>query len=325
MKTKQALFSLIILSLLISACGLRASDNLTGRAEPGIGIAEAPPQAPMEMDFAEAEERMAAGDAPGSVLQTNGNLTTERLVIRNANLTIVVRDPAESVDDIARMAEEMGGFVVSSNTFQRAYGDSTLSEPLVATHASITIRVPSDSLDEALEMIEEDAEEVRSRNVTGQDVTEEFTDLESRLRNLEAAEEQLREILENAVETEDVLRVFEELRRVREQIEVIRGRMQFLQESARMSAISVELIPDVAAQPLQLGSWTPTGTAKEALEALIRTLRFLVDMGIWAVICVLPIGLLLGLPGYFVGRAVVRRRREAKATGGNDKEKRAQK
>lgn len=321
MKTRQALFSLIILSLLITACGLRASNLQGGFSDPGIGIGEAPPQAPMEREFVGAEEAMSADSAAESVLQTNGNLTPERLVIRNANMTVVVRDPAESVDDIARMAQAMGGYVVSSNTFQQTYGDATLSEPLVATHASITIRVPSENLDEALEMIEEGAEEVRNRNVTGQDVTEEFTDLESRLRNLEAAEEQLREILDDAVETEDVLQVFEELRRVREQIEVIRGRMQFLEESARLSAISVELIPDVAAQPLQLGSWTPTGTAKEAVEALIRTLRFLVDMGIWAVICVLPIGLLLGLPGYFVGRSVMRRRREAAAAESKDEQK----
>lgn len=305
MRAKRAVFALIVATLLIAACGggalMRSGSD---GAEPGFAIAEEP-MAPEAFDM---DESFAEGETARSTFQSTGELTVERLVIRNANLTVVVTDPAASVDDISRMAERMGGFVVSSNVFQRAYGESTLSEPLVAKHATITIRVPSDQLDEALEMIEADAVEVRNRNVSGQDVTEEFTDLESRLTNLEAAEEQLREILDNAFETEDVLRVFEELRRVREEIELIRGRMEYLQESARLSAITVELIPHEAAQPIQLGTWTPTGTAKEAVEVLIRALRFLVDLGIWAVICVPPIALLLGLPGYLIGRSVVRRR-----------------
>lgn len=258
------------------------------------------------------DESFAAG-AEGRTFASTGEIATDRLVIRNANLTVVVEDPAQTVDDVTRMAESMGGFVVSSNVFQRTYGDSTLAEPLVAMSASITFRIPSDQLNEALDRIEDQAVEVRSRNVSGQDVTEEFTDLESRRTNLEAAEEQLREILDNAIDTEDVLRVFDELRRVREEIEVIRGRIEYLQQSARLSAVTAELIPDAAAQPIQLGAWTPTGTAKAALEALIRALRTLVDLGIWTVICVLPIGLLLGVPGYFFGRTVVRRRRMARA------------
>lgn len=305
MKAKLTIFALIVATMLIAACGGSALTRSGGEgAAPSMGVAEEP-MAPEALDM---DESFVEGEMGRSGFQSTDALSTERLVIRTANLTVVVTDPSESVDEIGRMAESMGGFVVSSNVFQRAYGESTLSEPLVAKHASITIRVPSDQLDEALEMIEEDAVEVRNRNVSGQDVTEEFTDLRSRLTNLEAAEEQLREILDNAVETEDVLRVFEELRRVREEIEVIRGRMEFLQESARLSALTVELIPHEAAQPIQLGTWTPTGTAKEAVEALIRTLRTLVDLGIWTLICVLPIALLLGLPGYFLGRAVMRRR-----------------
>jgi hypothetical protein len=90
-------------------------------------------------------------------------------------------------------------------------------------------------------------------------VTSEYTDLESRLGNLEAAEEQLTRIMESAVKTEDVLNVYNQLVQTREQIEVIKGQMKYYEQSAAMSAVSVELIPNEAVQPLSIGGWQPVG------------------------------------------------------------------
>jgi hypothetical protein len=286
--------------------------------------ARAPEEAFFEPEMAAVEAPAAMGDiafeqSQAEFATTAGRVVdnfagdeqlVERVVIRSASLSIVVPDPAASVKEIGQLADEMGGFVVSSNTFQSYFAEADLS----AERGSITIRVPSERLDEALERIKEAATEVQSENVSGQDVTQEFTDLQSRLRNLEAAEEQLLEIMDSATDTEDVLNVFENLRRVREEIEVIKGRIQFLSESARLSAISVDLIPDVAAQPLQIGGWRPEGTVKDAFSTLIRALRFLGDAAIWTAICVIPVGLILGLPGYFAGRSILRRRRAAKET-----------
>jgi hypothetical protein len=244
--------------------------------------------------------------APGAEPVTSyasPEVVTERLVIRNANLTIVVTDPSQSVEDISQMAQGMGGFVVSSNIYQTTFDDT-----VVANRASITIRVPAEHLDEALGQIKDDALEIRNENISGQDVTQEYTDLKSQLRNLEAAEEELLEIMDASTQAEHVLEVFEHLRQVRGEIEITKGRIQYYEESARMSAISVEIIPDVAARPLQIGRWQPEGTAKAAVEALINTLQFLGDAIIWGLICVVPIGVILGLPTLFVIRAIRRRR-----------------
>jgi hypothetical protein len=223
-------------------------------------------------------------------------------------MSIVVPEPSASIQEIADLANEMGGFVVSSNLFQTFFSEANVS----ADRASITIRVPSERLDEALDAIKAGATEVQSENVSGQDVTQEFTDLESRLRNLEAAEEQLLDIMSSATETEDVLQVFENLRRVSEEIEIIKGRIQYLSESARLSAISVELIPDVAAQPLDIGGWKPEGTVKDAFTALIQALRFIGEAAIWSVICIVPVALILGVPLFFAARSVRRRRAASK-------------
>jgi hypothetical protein len=235
-------------------------------------------------------------------------LAVEPLVIRSANLTLVVKDPAATAREIRDLAEEMGGFVVFSNIYQTSYNGGT------TTQASLNIRVPSERLDEALERLRGmSGEPPRREEVRGEDVTQQYVDLKSRLRNLEATEEQLLEIMEAATETEDVLRVFEQLQGIREQIEVLKGQIQYFEDAARLASIQIELIPDELAQPLQIGRWQPQGTAKEALEALIRTLQLLANLAIWLVIYVTPVLLVIFGPMALVIRAVLRRTRRRKA------------
>jgi hypothetical protein len=267
---KPSLFPILITStLLLSACG----GAQLGYA-PERSVSESFAVAPVEQVFYEGEV------AANQVFDASSEpISIERLVIRNANLTLVVVDPAQSTSDIASLAEGLGGFVVNSNVYQ-----NTFAEGVFATQASITIRVPAERLNEALEQIKQDVVEVRSENISGQDVTQEYTDLESRLRNLESAEEELREIMGSLTKAEDVLNVYQSLRQVREEIEVIKGRMQYFEQSARLSAITIDLLPDVVSQPLQIGRWQPQGTAKAALEALISVLQFLANVAIWLLV-----------------------------------------
>lgn len=302
MKAPVRLLAALLSTLVLAACAPGAARPLDVQQEPGFYLPVAP-----ESGVAGGEESMRALDS--SVFTDSA--AVERLVIRTANLSLVVKDPAISAEAIAAMAEAMGGFVVSTNLYQTSYGDPAV----LSTQGSITIRVPAERFQEALRRLKEDAEEVRVENVSGQDVTQQYTDLQSRLRNLEAAEAQLREIMASATKTEDVLRIFEELRRVREEIEVIKGQIQYFDESAQLSAITVELIPDAAAQPLQIGGWKPEGTAKQALEALVRGLQMLADALIWLVILGVPAAILIGLPAW-AGMRAARRRRARKSTEG---------
>ncbi|MGA9531422.1 MAG: DUF4349 domain-containing protein [Anaerolineales bacterium] len=302
---RLALIPLLLASaLIISACG---------------GSLPATQSAPLESFQGETMEMEApSADAiAGSAANTTRSTTDlpsvqDRLVIRNANVSLVVEDPAQSVDTIASMAEGMGGYVVSSNVFENTFGDNRLGEPITAKQANITVRVPSDQLEAALDQIKAGAIEVRNQNISGQDVTEEFTDLQSRLGNLQAAEAELREIMDSASrrdKIEDVLAVLNQLRQVREEIEVKQGRIQYLQQSARLSSISVDLIPDVATQPLQIGRWTPQGTAREAIAALIGALQWIADAAIWGLLCVLPVAIVAGVPAWIAIRSILRRRK----------------
>lgn len=300
---KKTIPLFLLLPFLFVACQAAAPS-----ASRGLDVAGEPMEAPAampELMAVESEEfarETVAGDFGGEAQ------APDRLVIKNANLNIVVDDPAGAMTAIALMAEDMGGFVVSSNLFQ-----TTLESGEEVPRASITVRVPAERLNEALTTIEGAANQILSQNVSGEDVTREYVDLQSRLRNLEVAEAQLQLIMDEARRTEDVISVFNQLTQVREQIEVISGQIQYLEQSAAFSAISVELIPDAAVQPLTIGGWQPVGVAKEALQALINALKFLANAAIWLVIFFLPILVIILVPLALIWRGVRRWRARRKA------------
>jgi hypothetical protein len=157
-------------------------------------------------------------------------------------------------------------------------------------------------------------DDVLSENVSGQDVTAEYTDLESRLRNLEAAEQALVTLMEDAQDPQDVLDVFSELTYYRGEIEIVKGRMRYLEESAALSALSVEVVSKRSLQPIEIAGWEPKGTVKEAVEALIDAGQFLVDALIWFGIFCLPFLIPLGIVIYFLVR-YFRKRKALKKAG----------
>ncbi|MCH7663007.1 MAG: DUF4349 domain-containing protein, partial [Chloroflexi bacterium] len=233
----------------------------------------------------------------------------ERIVIKNGDLTIVVADPAKNMDDISAMAVEMGGFVVFSNLYQ-----TMIESGFEVPQANITIRVPAEQFLAALEQIEAGASRVMSKNESGQDVTREYTDLQSRLRNLENTEAQLREIMASADKTEDVLSVYRELSRISGEIELVKGQIQYFEKASALSAISVTLIADEAVQPLTVGGWQPVGVVKDAVQALINTLQALATLAIWLTLYLLPILLVIVVPVWLIWRrlkTIISRRVEA--------------
>lgn len=255
---------------------------------------------------------MAGGGDSGDLVklleQTNSSVTDggPRLVIKNADLAIVVRDPKADMARISKLAEDMGGFVVASNLYQSFYGVNNIEVP----EATVTIRVPSDRLDEALAKIKETVVEVDYENVSGQDVTSQYVDLQSRLTAKQAAEKKLLEILDDAEDAEDVLAIYLQVQTVQTEIEVLKGQIKYYEESAALSSISVRLIAEEGTQPISIGPWRPEGAAKEAVEDLVRFFQNFVEFLIRFVIFTLPSLILIAIPLYLVflgGRAIFRR------------------
>jgi hypothetical protein len=282
----------IILAVVLTACGVRAAATPSSNYPSGYG-GGAPESLPVPTMAPEMAYADTAKTGEGGLLSPVNPTTTDRLVIRNADLTIVIADPQKKLEAIAQMAASMGGFVVSSNIYQ-TYTPSGEQVP----EGYISIRVPAEKLDTALSQIKLDVVEVRSEIQSGQDVTAQYVDLQSQLTNLELAEKDLQAIMDEAKnnpnsnvtsKTQDVLAVYNQIVAIRGQIEQIKGQMKYYKESAAYSLINVTLIAEETIQPIEIGGWKPEGTARDAIQTLIKFLQGFVDFIITFFLLVLPI------------------------------------
>lgn len=306
---KRHLLIALFLTLMLSGCGARS-------AAPPMAMEEVPVSGAPAMDSANFEMEMPAAapmaDETGNTASSSVDAAQqERLVIKNADLSITVDDPEAKIAAIANLAASMGGYVVSSNIYQ-SYANNGAQVP----EGNITIRVPAKSLNDALEEIKADAEEINNETVSGEDVTDQYVDLQSRLKAKKAAEKKLLEIMEQANTTEDTLNVYAQLQVIQSDIEVLTGQINYYERSAAMSSITVSIIASEKSQPIEIGGWQLGETASEAVQDLIDYMQGFTRFLIRFIIFILPVLLTLALPFYlvFLGiRALVRRRRTKKA------------
>ncbi len=225
----------------------------------------------------------------------------DRKIIRNANLTMEVNSTTETQHRVTSIAETYGGFVVTSEAKQRESADParrTLDIKLV-------VRIPAGNFGPALDQIRGLATTLKEENVAGQDVTEEFIDLEARIKTQRALELQFLEIMKQARNVSDAMEVQRQISDVRTDIEKLEGRKRFLENRASLSTITINL-----EAPRQIAVNT-TGFGRGLRDAvsesvdvgsalLLFLVRFLIVMVPIAIFILLPLGLIVR---YLVRRA----------------------
>lgn len=256
-------------ALLMAACG--GAQSATAPMEAFPTTAPAATMAPAAEAPAAASIEEARSDMAGGTAAQPAQPPSQRLVIKNATISVQVESVAAAEASLRARAEQLGGYVVSVQTTGSDEYQSSL----------VTFRVPAARFEEALAGVEGLARKVLARSVSGDDVTEEFVDLESRLRNLEATRDRLLDLLTRATRVEDALQVNQALTDVQGQIEQIRGRMQYLTQSAAFSTITADLQP-VPPPPtiIEEDSWQPLRVAREALGDLVRFGQGLLSLAI---------------------------------------------
>ena len=289
--TRYRLITAIVLfAALVSACAPARS----GSGSPSIS--------PVSYDGAKSNEDGYSGTSGGAT----GEASSDRMIVRTANLSVVVKDTNEAVAQIRAILAEIDGYVVNLQLW-RDQGQ---------LRGTITVRVPAETLDDTLTRFKGLAVKVERETGSSQDVSEEYSDLGAQLRNLEATEKELQELLatvrEKTGKAEDIMAVYRELTQIRGQIEGIKGRMVYLERTAAMSAVTVELIPDILAEPITVAGWRPSETIARALKALVQTGKGLVDAAIWIILYVAPVLLAVALPFLVVGY-LWRKRRKSKS------------
>lgn len=305
MKKKIAFF-LVVFLLSLTACGA-ADKSYSYGDSPAVDRLIAPSEIAAGEEYL-PEAVVQESVAPVGLDTEISQVLQKRMVIMNADLTIVIRDPQAKMEEIAALAKSLGGFVISMEIYQ-----TSLDTGGTTPEGHISIRVPADQLDAALDQIKADVVKVDSESRSGQDITSSYVDLQSRLSALEAARDQLQTIMDNATKTEDVLNVFSQLQYYNEQIESVKGQMQYYEEATAYSLINVTLIAEETIQPLQIGPWTPKGAAQDAYKALIDFLRGFVEFLIWFFILVIPVLIVTVVPVALIVWLIVRAVKRSKA------------
>jgi hypothetical protein len=282
--------SLVVLAAIVSPAFMRARE--AGRAAshmkavggPDIGRngfavpSEAPAAKSDQEGYAPGGGEAAPAAAPPALQSPaggrlpraeQGRVAGGLLIIRTANLSLEVKDFQRAYDQAVSICESVGGYVTNSSA------EAVEATP---TSGTVEIRVPAEAFDRALLRLGK-LGVVRSRNLTGEDVTGEVVDLESRLRNKRAEEQQYLEIMNRARRVADIVTVSNELYRVRGEIEETQGRLKYLKSAAAMSAINLSLDENEKAKPLPASS---IGRAlSSAWASLTRTANVLAVIAVW--------------------------------------------
>lgn len=225
--------------------------------------------------------------------------TTARMIIHQASLSVNVKELAKAQSNIEKKVELYGGYIVESNVYQ---------EDEQSSSGKMIVRIPEKNFEKFLLDAEGEAAEVLERNVTGQDVTEQYVDLQSRVKSKRAVEERLLDFMSKAQKTEDLLKISADLSEVQEEIEVMVGKMKYLENQTSFSTIELSMyenrvvVPEIESK--ELNTWEKT---KKQLATSTNSLLSAGSALIVFFIGNLPVLLLLGAIGFIVFWIIKRR------------------
>ncbi len=237
-------------------------------------------------------DRQTAAPAATRVVQTAAGGTpvaavapSSSMIIKDADMELLVQDTDQAMAQITQMAADDGGYLLSSQTW---YTDGL-------KYASLRLGVPAPAFEKTLNYLRHMSLQVLKETTSGQDVSAEYTDLQSKLTNLEATAARVREFLKNAQTVEDSLRINGQLSELEGQIEQVKGQMNYYEGRAAVSTISLSLRPQTpvlvvapTATPTPTPAWNPGHTFTEASGVLVSVTQNTVDGLIWIVVVLGP-------------------------------------
>ncbi|MFA6532912.1 MAG: DUF4349 domain-containing protein [Patescibacteria group bacterium] len=208
-----------------------------------------------------------------------------RLVIQDSYLSLQVLKVNEVQKAIIKKAEELGGYMVSS----------LVTDPSDVASAAVIVRIPAKKLESALEYYRSLSLKVVSENLQGQDVTDQYVDLDTQLKTYEKTKAKLEDLFNNATIVQDILQIQMEIINVQASIDSIKGQQDYLVKNAAMAKITVYLSTDELALPYApSGSWRPGVIFKQAARAVAVVILGIGTLIIWiAVFSVIWVPVLL--------------------------------
>ncbi len=299
--TVRAVSALLLLALVLPACSSGGSG-----AHSGAGGTPSDQETQRASGVLAESVRSGGGQpAPSSAVGRESQVLPEdfdRKIVKTAELGIRAEDVHESASQAQQIAVRSGGSVLSSQINQ---GDGSV-------YADLVLSIPAQEFEDALDELRGLGKEVITDTVKGEDVTEEFVDLESRERNLLAAEQSLLELYDRAKSVNDALSIERELTNIRGQIELVQGRIEYLEERTALSQITLSIQPVPSPEPSK-PTWNPSRVVAQAWNASLLVLQTLAS----AVLSIIAFGWWL-VPALVAGLVWWRRRNRGSSPAATD-------
>jgi hypothetical protein len=287
---KKLIIGMVLAFLLIfpAACSHSSTGGVTSEGGSGRITTTMAVPAPMQVSpsFSVSSGKAAYDQSLGGTPAMESDSTsTERMIVRTAEMQVIVTDVIRARDAITTLATTYGGFVVSS----RISGEGE------DIYGWVSIRVTDDKLDQAMSDVRGASIRVLSENTNSQDITEQYIDTGARLSNAESTEKEYLALLNKAEKVEDIVKIYSYLTQVREQIEQYKAQMQYMERTSSLSLLSVNLSPETTAKPLVKAGWKPLEILKSSLRGLVNFAQVLGTIALWLLVFIPVWGTVLGI------------------------------
>ena len=290
--------TILLAVLLLTGCGVAATPAPSAQGLPRSAPAvQAPAPAPTAAPLATAAIITNTGSANAGASPAS----SDHMIIKNGDIELLVKNTDVALDAVTQIVGDTHGYIVSSKmSYQDYYGTNY-------KYATLTINVPVDQFENALHRLRGLAISVKNENETGQDVTDQYVDLQAQLQNLEATRDRIKSFLDQAKTVDDALKINQQLSDVEGQIEQIKGKINYISTRSAFSTITITLDPELPTivktptptatvtptptlVPIEpVGPWDPGRTVQQSSHALVLTYRVLVGILIWFFVVLVPI------------------------------------
>lgn len=267
MRNKLVLFLLVVIVyLVLNNFSFKSSSNFISPSSDSIGS--------LKMASSPGFSGVSSILPPQQDYAPTNNVNN-RLVIQESSLSLLVKDVRETTDKIINLTKTNGGYMVNSN----------LSNPQDNPTETLTIRIPQNKLNSILDSLRKMSVKVVSENLIGNDVTDQYVDIDAKLATLNKTKAKFEDILEKAVNVQDILTVQREIINLQSQIDSQKGQQQYLEKNAELTKITIYLSTDELSLPFTPNQpWRPDVIFKNAVRSLFETLQGLGSLLIWTVV-----------------------------------------
>jgi len=202
-------------------------------------------------------------------------VSEDRKVITNSSFSLLVKNVNQSIDSVNQMTKQLNGYMIQTQINHTEGADT----------ATIEVRVPVDKLDQFSKYLRSLAVKVVYENITGYDITDQYTDYVRRIASLESARSKLESIMNIATRADDILDIQNKIFQIQDQIDALKGKLDYMDKASTTAKVTIVISTDEMGLPYTpTKSWKPSVIFKQAVRSLISSLQTIATWIIWALV-----------------------------------------